>query len=601
MGRKKKPKLEPTALETSIPPSSTPPIVTQVPPSTPIPLNVHKIPTDPRQRATDPRRGPPPAAHPALIPPQLSEPNRLHNINIEDDRPTSLGYVQNEAPPAMTAGGSLVKVEEPAEDKKSGYSMTSHSGDLIEEDIYVSDGSDDDEKEEMEFLLTGSRMGLMRRGLGTQMFQAKEWVRSDTTKKEESPEGEEGNEENHDDGEGSEEELDESMDPAERAALLLAAKQRKLEEAKVLKRQIESAENAGRDPCLFSKRTAFDIRMDQIEDKPWERSTGGTGDATDYFNYGLSELDWMDYSQGQLTVRQELTDASRQKRQADPTIVKVTPKAPARQQPKVAVANVDKKTDTEIKGVVVVGPTLPSKESNSTPVKVEQEGGDESMADSLDAKEKDNKSESSGTSGGAWGAGAPPGSILAKLIEEQERNDGKPPPPPPPPPNLPPPPPPFTDDGSSSQSQGDSRHSGKNKYHSSSNTQQGHSSRYNDHGKYNRNDNFQHSDQYNQQGFNSGGYQNQYNHGYQNQYQHGGDGGGGGSHQAHGGYQGGRVGYNQQQGQYHRGNNHYGNGQQQQRSFHQGSGYNNRGNRPQQNWQNGGGGYNNRQQSQGRR
>ena len=60
-------------------------------------------------------------------------------------------------------------------------------------------------------------------------------------------------------------------------------KQRKLEEAKESARRLESEENAGRDPCLFSKRTAFDIRFDQIDDKPWER---GAGDLTDFFNYG---------------------------------------------------------------------------------------------------------------------------------------------------------------------------------------------------------------------------------------------------------------------------------------------------------------------------
>ena len=63
----------------------------------------------------------------------------------------------------------------------------------------------------------------------------------------------------------------------------MAEKQRKLEEAKENARRLESEENAGRDPCLFSKRTAFDIRFDQIDDKPWER---GAGDMTDFFNYG---------------------------------------------------------------------------------------------------------------------------------------------------------------------------------------------------------------------------------------------------------------------------------------------------------------------------
>ncbi|KAG7337512.1 hypothetical protein IV203_018958 [Nitzschia inconspicua] len=62
------------------------------------------------------------------------------------------------------------------------------------------------------------------------------------------------------------------LDPAQRAARLLAEKQRKLEEAKIAARRLESEENAGRDPCLFSKRTSFDIRFDQIDDKPWTRA-----------------------------------------------------------------------------------------------------------------------------------------------------------------------------------------------------------------------------------------------------------------------------------------------------------------------------------------
>ena len=42
----------------------------------------------------------------------------------------------------------------------------------------------------------------------------------------------------------------------------------RLEEVKANKRRVESEENAGRDPCLFSKRTAFDISIDAIDDKP---------------------------------------------------------------------------------------------------------------------------------------------------------------------------------------------------------------------------------------------------------------------------------------------------------------------------------------------
>lgn len=112
----------------------------------------------------------------------------------------------------------------------------------------------------------------------------------------------------------------------------LAEKQRKLEEAKEKARMLESEENAGRDPCLFSK--SFAIRFDSIEDKPWTR---GVGDMTDYFNYGLTEEDWMEYSQQQLMIRQELSEANRQKRPPDPTIVPVMPRKPRSQNPKVAV------------------------------------------------------------------------------------------------------------------------------------------------------------------------------------------------------------------------------------------------------------------------
>ena len=61
------------------------------------------------------------------------------------------------------------------------------------------------------------------------------------------------------------------MDPVTWAARDLAAKERQIELAKEHTRWLESAENAGQDPCLFCKRTAFDIRMDQIEDRPWLR------------------------------------------------------------------------------------------------------------------------------------------------------------------------------------------------------------------------------------------------------------------------------------------------------------------------------------------
>jgi len=53
------------------------------------------------------------------------------------------------------------------------------------------------------------------------------------------------------------------FDPAVRATKKLAEKQRKIEAAKLNAKRMESADNAGQDPCLFTKRTAFDIKMDQ--------------------------------------------------------------------------------------------------------------------------------------------------------------------------------------------------------------------------------------------------------------------------------------------------------------------------------------------------
>jgi hypothetical protein len=183
------------------------------------------------------------------------------------------------------------------------YGLHSHSGDLVEDDIYVSDGSVESESDEeetgdegeqppkdkskkkLELVLTTSKMGLMRRGgisslLGQPVNRT--WVRSEPTTKEE---GDDVNDSQDDIKREEEEEI--ITDPV----VLLQIQQRKIEQAKQNARILESSENAGRDPCLFSKRTAFDIRMDQIEDKPWEKSGGA--DITDYMNYGLTEEDWI--------------------------------------------------------------------------------------------------------------------------------------------------------------------------------------------------------------------------------------------------------------------------------------------------------------------
>eukprot|EP00816_Leptocylindrus_hargravesii_P000690 CAMPEP_0196826056 /NCGR_PEP_ID=MMETSP1362-20130617/93415_1 /TAXON_ID=163516 /ORGANISM="Leptocylindrus danicus, Strain CCMP1856" /LENGTH=677 /DNA_ID=CAMNT_0042206587 /DNA_START=715 /DNA_END=2748 /DNA_ORIENTATION=- len=349
----------------------------------------------------------------------------------------------------------------------SGYAIHTTSGEYEPIDIYVSDGSessddDDDDHDhaniggqqdkdnssnpKIEIILTNSRLGVMRRGgLGLTLQNGvatgnKQWVRGSATSSTKDDNLVDNatqlplrNQEEEEEAERSKEE----EDPSIRAARELAEKRRQLEDAKAEARRVESAENAGRDPCLFSKRTAFDIRMDQIEDKPWER-----GDITDFFNYGMTEYDWAEYAEQQLAVRQELTDASRQKRQPDPNIVPVEPKMPSKQNPKVAVKSKQSKItmttaknsnqlehDNNSRGSVVIGPTVPmvckvvrddtntdhATTTTTTTTTAQHNDGN------VKEHEKEEEEEEDDTIGGAWGGAATPGSVLAQLIEEQER------------------------------------------------------------------------------------------------------------------------------------------------------------------------------------
>uniref|UniRef100_A0A7S3L4A9 Pre-mRNA polyadenylation factor Fip1 domain-containing protein n=1 Tax=Amphora coffeiformis TaxID=265554 RepID=A0A7S3L4A9_9STRA len=352
----------------------------------------------------------------------------------EDETPSMEAENENAAETAPVVIKKQVKTEDAAVAEKkppaaSGYAMTSHAGVIVEADIYISDGSEDEE-DDIDVVLAHSRTGLMRRGLlpaAAAPMQHRQWVRDDAAEAE-------GNKE-------AEEEDLSQLDPVQRAARLQAEKLRQEQQEKQDALLQESQQNAGRDPALFSKRTAFDIRFDQMEDKPWTRAT----DLSDFFNYGLSEEDWLEYAEQQMTIRQELMDAARAKRQPDPNIVPVTPKVPQSQQPRVAVSDTTLEeggenleaaavgtgvSDTEQSQLLPqeplapLGPSLPDKlptaaTVTSSVVKAAPEMVPEGV-------------------GGAWGAGAPPGSHLAKLIEEQERaqnaesNSFAPPPPPPP-------------------------------------------------------------------------------------------------------------------------------------------------------------------------
>jgi Fip1 motif len=47
-------------------------------------------------------------------------------------------------------------------------------------------------------------------------------------------------------------------------------------------------------------RTAFDIRVDELEDAPWRRQGA---DLSDFFNYGFTEQAWRVYCLQQLRIR----------------------------------------------------------------------------------------------------------------------------------------------------------------------------------------------------------------------------------------------------------------------------------------------------------
>lgn len=349
---------------------------------------------------------------------------------VENDKNNNVKEEEAAAVAAASAASLSEDKEEVASAKplKSGYAMTSHSAEVIDEDIYISEGSDDEDEEDValrnvDMVLAGSRMGIMRRGIHHPMLVQpnRQWVKEDAAVKTQAVADDEAAEVDEEAAEQKrlkeqEEELA-KLDPAQRAARLLIEKQRKLEEAKVEARRMESEENAGRDPCLFSKRTAFDIRFDQIDDKPWGRG----GDITDFFNYGLLEEDWLEYAQQQLMIRQELTDANRQRRQPDPAIVPVTPRAPSKQTPRVAVAVIKDGGD----GAEGTAGAEEAKELGPVLVKKEDDGEEAVEGKTGQGPDKPElKIDVPVNVGGAWGAGAAPGSMLAKLIEEQEQLEG---------------------------------------------------------------------------------------------------------------------------------------------------------------------------------
>ena len=126
-----------------------------------------------------------------------------------------------------------VKVDDEAA-ASSSYAVTSHSGEIIHEDIYVSDGSkDSDDEDEIEVVLVGSRMGLMRKGLHqlTALQQPnRQWTRQATADKSESENLNPASatvEVTEEEKRQQEEKELSKLDPAQRAARLLLERRRR--------------------------------------------------------------------------------------------------------------------------------------------------------------------------------------------------------------------------------------------------------------------------------------------------------------------------------------------------------------------------------------
>merc|ERR1740124_647351 len=136
--------------------------------------------------------------------------------------------------------------------------------------------------------------------------------------------------------------------------------------------------------------------MDQINDKPWTR---GAGDLTDFFNYAMTEEDWLEYCKQQLAMRGELTEASRQQRAPDPTIVPVKARIPSKQAPKVAVkvstivgedgVSTIQTTTTTIEGDdvedVIIGPNFVTSTTTTTTITSDDGDDDNNIKNEDDA------------------------------------------------------------------------------------------------------------------------------------------------------------------------------------------------------------------------
>lgn len=130
-------------------------------------------------------------------------------------------------------------------------------------------------------------------------------------------------------------------------------------------------------------------------------------------------------------IRQELIDANRQKRPPDPNIVPIQPRKKEENELNTNAAGVEAKPQAETNGGDVLPQTAEDTAMAQSPLSARTQN---KIGDSLNIDDSQQvadtmapqKLEASAVNvvadlGGAWGAGATPGSVLARLMEEQEQ------------------------------------------------------------------------------------------------------------------------------------------------------------------------------------
>ena len=126
---------------------------------------------------------PPPSLPPP--PPSLPPPPPVTDPRSRTTQPAAIQVEPIAGATATATADSTTNTKDGEKEavKASHYAMTSHSGEIVGADVYVSSGSEDEE-DDVEIVLSGSKMGLMRRGLQHQSLvqpNLRQWVKPEAT------------------------------------------------------------------------------------------------------------------------------------------------------------------------------------------------------------------------------------------------------------------------------------------------------------------------------------------------------------------------------------------------------------------------------------